>query len=137
MVSRRKMKRSDGWGFSPKLDEARVAAPEVPATQRAKKDRRRWCRGKVGVEHVHEPRYSKWAVYWAARDNKAPKCEWKARGRYVKVAGQRFRTFVPDGTFEWSCKHDDVCVNCGKIFDQMGRKCPEFHPHEHDWKRRE
>lgn len=46
-------------------DPRQEELPEVPGKPRAKKDRKRWCKGKVGREHVWGPReYYGYGGYW-------------------------------------------------------------------------
>lgn len=94
----------------PRRDEVRDAQP-VEARHRARKNRRRWCRGKVGVEHVPETRLSRYAAYRRARtDGDVPECYraewWPSR---------------------WWCNHERYCVNCGKIVVvSLNDDCPDF-----------
>jgi hypothetical protein len=62
--------------------------------QRTRKKTRRWCRGKVGVEHqvVRRPRDPR--ATWSRRT-----CGWW--------------TLKTDGL--WICIEQDVCTECGKI----------------------
>lgn len=127
--------RDKGWYTKPKLDEARVIAPDVPTTRRARKDRRRWCKGKVGIEHMPEMRVGKSGQYMRDRygpSNPHAACGWYEGHAWSWVDGVRH--WLGQGEFFWSCKHDYVCANCGKILRRVGRECPEFRPHEHDWK---
>jgi hypothetical protein len=123
----------DEWNSGPKLDEARVLAPEVPG-HRARKDRRRWCRGKVGIEHVTALVMSKWAVHFRARPDADQypqhwRCGWFEKGRWCHVEGQRLREFVGNGEWYYSCKHVHTCTSCGKILgNATSRECPEYAP---------
>lgn len=91
-------------GWDDRLDEQRASAPETPA-HRSRKDRRRWCRGKVGVEHVTEVQADH-----GRRGQHTPLCwrsEWMPR--------------------DWNCGHQEVCTNCGKIVRRtLGVDCPAF-----------
>lgn len=73
-----------------------------PIKPKAKKDTKRWCRGKVGVEH--EPIVRKRAGYWHDKP---------CRGSVVSL--------------DWlACNHEEACVNCGKILKwALGKDCPE------------
>lgn len=129
----------DVWDIkAPRLDETRADAPEA-AKHRSRKDRKRWCRGKVGVEHVLGLRIRKRSEYYQAAWGKSGKdytaCRWTELGSWKPVPHQRAREWVHDGTYRWSCQHDYECENCKRIFGKVGRKCPDFHPHELDWKR--
>lgn len=132
MTSRKASRRAWDWG--PRLDEARVVAPEAPRTQRAKKDRKRWCRGKVGVEHQPELAVRKSAQYWKDRKDYDISCSWR-ENRHWEIGADGVRYWKGTGFFAWSCCHEYRCANCGKILGMVGRKCPEFRPHPLDWKR--
>lgn len=125
----------DGWNAGPKLDEARVLAPEAPTTHRARKDRRRFCRGKVGIEHVTAPVMSKWSIHFRLRHDadRYPqhcRCDWFQHGTWQWVEGERLRQFVGSGEWYYSCKHVHECRNCGKLLGNVrSRECPEYHSH--------
>lgn len=80
-----------------------VWTPEVPP-HRARKARRKWCRGKVGVEHVTDIRRR---VY--GRDQPGP-C----------------KPLRSDGS--WWCRHETYCTICGKILDRSlpNGECPDY-----------
>lgn len=69
-----------GWNTKPKLDEARFLAPEAPPHS-SRKNTRKWCRGKEGVEHKLEIRVSKWGNRISARFPKSDYagCGWRQR----------------------------------------------------------
>lgn len=75
---------------------------EVPA-HRSRKDTKRWCRGKVGVEHqpMIEPR----------RDGGCHAILWGG----------------PPHEDHWFCMHQEVCMECGKILDVWlpRNRCPD------------
>jgi hypothetical protein len=119
----------DGWDTKPKLDEARVLAPES-APHRSRKNTRKWCRGKPGVVHQPEIRLSKWGQYMLARygrENLRGICGWETQHRWDVVAGER--RWVPRNEWHYDCRHEYVCSACGKILrDAHGSECPEFKP---------
>lgn len=105
-----KAKRRHGYiDEGPTPAEVRATDP-TPRPQRRKKNTRRWCRGKEGVEHVLETRLDKYAVYRRERDPHALICyraEWWPR--------------------RWWCSHERACVNCGKILViSLEDDCPDF-----------
>ena len=116
-------KKYTGWNSGPKLDEARVIAPEVPG-HRTKKDRKRWCKGKVGVEHVVVIRESKnyrWMLTKYGPDSPRTRCHW------VRHHWSSRNDPV------WSCRHERACETCGKImmhhyYDAIGKDCPDWVP---------
>lgn len=116
-------------------DEARVTAPDEPK-HRSRKDRRRWCRGKVGVEHERTLILDKNRVYhslrWGHDSAHGAWCGWREGHAWSWVDG--VRSWLGTGEWFWSCAHQYACANCGKILGKVGRECPEFHPHERDWK---
>jgi hypothetical protein len=128
-------KKWDGWNTGPKLDEARVIAPEVAGPTRAKKDRRRWCKGKIGVEHAWEIKISKWAIQhrlrWANASSEHSSCGWRAD--HDRINTKQGRLWLPNGEWHWNCVHNHVCANCGKIlehFSGIGKECPDRTPRD-------
>lgn len=86
--------------------------PEV-APHRSRKNTRRWCRGKVGIEHVLDvPTLKSWiyAVY-GERDDRLP-CHWVNWGKKPY----------------WICQHQVRCVLCGKIMTHymVKTECPDY-----------
>lgn len=97
-----------------RMDEARIEAPEVPS-HRARKDKRRWCRGKVGVEHTPAIRFSQHRDWWAnhPKNPREVSCAWWPWGVYAYK--------------RWSCYHEEACTSCGKILrHSLERDCPDF-----------
>jgi hypothetical protein len=94
----------------PRRDEVRATDPPPSGRHRSRKNRRRWCRGKVGVDHVLDVRVSRLAVYRTERGWPTPTCYraewWPTR---------------------WRCQHERYCVSCGKILDHtLGDDCPDL-----------
>lgn len=82
---------SDSWAKSP-----------------AKKDTRRWCKGKVGREHVREIREHRYLPA-LKRD---PQC-----GPWIASDGWVIQ--------EWHCHHEVYCTVCGKVFWYDQFECPD------------
>jgi hypothetical protein len=108
---------ADGWNEptikDPLSTKARGRKP------RARKDTRRWCKGKVGVEHtlaiVPDSRYS-----WM-KDG----CRWVP---YTVWGGPKTGRVK---NWRWSCQHHEVCSVCGKHFRSgwdFTEECPDFIP---------
>lgn len=96
-----------GWDTKPKLDEARVIAPEAP-THRSRKNTKRWCRGKPGVVHVTAVE-TKFRYGWEPGP-----CAW-----------------YPWAGSGWGCHHVERCTECRKILRWFrGRECPDWKPRE-------
>jgi len=84
------------------------------------KDRRRWCRGKAGIQHVvvmvYRPYYGHTCrifEYTVRRPG--------GRDKHVK---------------RWTCSHQWACDNCGKVLDRVSRDdCPAYQalPREEQW----
>jgi hypothetical protein len=82
---------------------------QTPSHQRgrARKDRKRWCGGKVGREHDYavEIRPNGWGV-------------------------SRDRPCHPDSRLLqygwWLCKHALICQKCGRQEDITRQQCPEW-----------
>lgn len=93
----------------PRRQEVRATEPR-PRPQRARKNTRRWCRGKVGVDHVLATRLNKNVTYRNERGLDAPACY---RAEWWKD--------------HWWCNHEEYCVNCGKILVvSLNQACPDF-----------
>lgn len=117
-----------GWDTKPKLDEARVLAPEAPK-HRSRKNTRKWCRGKFGVVHQPEVRLGKWGQYMLARygPESRGQCGWETR--HTWSVKNDVRRFVPLDDWHYDCRHEYVCSSCGKILrDARGRECPVYRP---------
>jgi hypothetical protein len=105
----------------PRRDEVRASAPETPR-HRARKDRKRWCRGKEGVEHTPVLRYTKWGQYRQTRDPQYVMCGWTKHWRSNRPGSRR-------ELWSWHCSHERGCSTCGKILDaRLGHLCPEYTP---------
>lgn len=70
---------------------------ERSRSSRKRKNTRRWCRGKVGVEHVPGEPF----IYPGLSSLPKAHCGWRAN------------TLNPEGRV-WSCIHVTACINCGK-----------------------
>jgi hypothetical protein len=98
------------WYDEPHRDELRATSSDEPRPHRARKNTRRWCRGKVGVEHVLEIRLGKHAEYRCTITPDSTVC---------------YRTDITPK--RWRCSHERYCVNCGKILNySIGVDCPDF-----------
>lgn len=92
----------------PARRETRAAArlggevPERP--QRQKRNTRRWCRGKVGVEHITEIRMRPHLTH-------ITECGWWPYRQKHKLD-------------LWICREQEVCTACGKILQHsLGDAC--------------
>lgn len=121
----------------PSRQEAKASLPEA-AHHRSKKDRRRWCGGHVGREHVLEVRFRKDVIVSYRRARGELGCRWSPMYRWLRVDERmpeegvihhawRGRYSVID-RYVWRCDHERGCVRCGKILDvSLGRAdCPDF-----------
>lgn len=130
-------KQYKGWDTKPKLDEARVLAPEAPPhSSRGRKNTRKWCRGKEGVEHKLETRVSKWGVSILTRfpESDYAGCGWRQRSRWTITATEG-RSYGPiPGEWRYNCNHEEYCTECGRIMKHQLRAndCPLWKPREHD-----
>jgi hypothetical protein len=126
----------NGWDTKPKLDEARVIAPEEPVKHRARKDRRHWCKGKVGVDHVpmiQTSKNSRWMLTKFGPDHPHTRCQWEGRHAWHRIFGQK-QWLATEEVF-WFCRHERACANCGKILKSygIGRECPDWKPQPDNW----
>ena len=111
----------------PTLQEQRAGAPEQ-RPHRSRKDRKRWCGGHVGREHVPTIRLSKWGRYWADTNSPHAGCKWIEKHHWEFTLTSR--EWVGTGEYRWRCRHEVGCERCGKVLGgQMGvgRRCPDFH----------
>lgn len=93
--------------------DAKVWPADHPVTGRpkARKDTRRWCRGKVGVEHVIAVTVGNWAQSYRFA------CR-RANDRELRLwPGQ-----------PWVCRHQRSCTHCAKVLDYSlpWRDCPDL-----------
>jgi len=108
------------WEAEPK--PAWVEPPDPPRVGHARKDRKRWCRGRVGREHVlGEPQLSNWGTEATRRLSEGQKpClrpEWYPR--------------------YWLCLHEVRCVTCGRIMRRLrDSECPDFTTEITRWRTR-
>lgn len=105
------------WGDVPyRAPEMARIQPEQAKRAPAKKDRKRWCRGKSGVPHdvraVLDPRRVEWVKRVRALDKP---CEWVINRRTGKPGW-------------YSCSHLVRCVNCGRVMDRVKENCPDYTP---------
>jgi hypothetical protein len=108
------------WGApgsrSSEVRDAAQADPDPARKAPGKKDKRRWCRGKPGVEH-------RTAI--VLHSEHGHRCGWRETGRWVQtgpVAAKgitlpkwpRKREWVVTGR-TWVCLHELQCQVCGKF----------------------
>lgn len=92
--------------------EQRMHFPDEPK-HRARRDTRRWCRGKPGIEHtpaivLPDNLYSRW---------RGQACRWMWWGR----PGHEFAMY--------RCHHRWQCTTCGrKLRDMRPDECPSYMP---------
>jgi hypothetical protein len=96
--------RNNGYARAAELE---ATASDGPRRERGRKDTRRWCKGKPGVEHVPVIVFRP----WYGRECRPPQ-EWAAR-------------LCPSG---WDCEHREVCENCGKILREPWKLAKEECP---------
>lgn len=88
-----------------------------------KKDTRRWCRGRVGRDHVPVIQLEKGTASLRryALDPVRARCRWT-----MWFVGGRAIT----GQLHWSCGHQLLCATCKKVLEPCIRpeECPEFVP---------
>lgn len=79
-----------------------------------RRDRRRWCGGRVGVEHVLVTRYPPNLASWVTQRRSA------LCGPSVHYLWSRQR---------WTCHHAVMCAACGRIVrEYLGVDCPDYDP---------
>lgn len=107
-------------------DELRATARDE-APHRSRKDRRRWCRGKVGVKHVTALRISAWATQRLRHFPDSPTtCRWVGQYHWRATAVHGPRVWEQVG-WRWQCLHEEHCTRCGKILRSLlGVECPDY-----------
>lgn len=90
----------------PQIVRADQSAEEEPRRRSAPKNTRKWCKGKVGREHI--PSIIKKPT-WG--DDKCHYSNWKSArtGRFLGY---------------WICNHREICERCGKVL-KWRVDCPE------------
>jgi hypothetical protein len=78
---------------------------ENPRRPKAKKNTKRWCRGKEGREHVPMLMMRRWGLPCDFRPS------WRDQSKNV-----------------WRCNHNEICSTCGKQirYSIQRDECPEF-----------
>lgn len=101
--------------------ERRRDDPDAPHNQErraspAKKNTKRWCRGKRGVEHVPE-------MVLGLGIGGGDRCYRRSFTAFYREPGD-------DGY--WWCSHRERCANCGKVLNHFppARLCPDYVPPE-------
>jgi hypothetical protein len=121
-----------GWGSRPARGaELAAAVADTVKPPPGRKNKRRWCRGKPGVEH--RPAAEVHSYY-----GRTYVCGWQKTGYYVLVEPlpvyprgvpvpkrRRWgkREFVVTGR-EWRCYHELKCAECGKWLGLVS-SCPD------------
>lgn len=100
------------WGMdAPLIPEV---IPDEVRPQRAKKDTRKWCRGKVGLKHRPEVVINHTAI--------SQQCQWVEYK--VWQTGEVVR--------RWQCRHSIRCSGCSKYLHYFMRAedCPTYREQE-------
>ena len=122
------------WGLpgsrSAEVRDAAQADPEPARKAPAKKDTRRWCRGKPGVKHrvvivLHSPYGHRcgWrrTGHWVQTGPSLPKgVPVPKRWRWSQRGNREF--VVTDRT--WVCLHERQCITCSKFLGPAPA-CPD------------
>lgn len=88
------------WNSGDPVSAQRRTDPAHPPKPPGKKDKARWCKGKVGVEHA-------WAVIIPVNTDSFYLRRECSMVTYGRVGGKTWNT--------WLCKHRVVCTKCGRI----------------------
>lgn len=100
------------WGGRPsRAGEFREATQETPPAAPARKDRRRWCKGRPGVDHV-------------------PRIVVVADRLYVTACGWAPKEIWRSAEVTWKCRHREECAICGKVLRETRElrreECPQW-----------
>jgi hypothetical protein len=117
------------WGLPPaRSEEVREAAradPEPARRAPARKDTRRWCHGKPGLEHE---------TVVVLHSQYGHTCGWREHGRWAQTGPvpprgvtlpkwpKQGREWIVTGR-DWSCMHEVQCQVCGKFLGTVA-ECP-------------
>lgn len=97
----------------PDFVNGEITTPASPA----KKDKKKWCRGKVGVSHDLMMGYPRNQAGWRKE------CRWVAKCKWVIVDDHREWTVI-NPKDHWLCSESEFCRNCGKVLrDGLGEDC--------------
>lgn len=93
--------------------------PGVARTMNRKKKTGKWCKGKVGVEHV--------TMIVRNHNTLRSECRWYP-ARYLRSA----RLVVGVYSWRYTCFHASQCIKCGKYVAYFlpAEQCPNFKPRE-------
>lgn len=81
----------------------------------ARKNTKRWCKGKVGREHKPALRVTQWL-------SRAYTCGWVVNSWRAALRGGGSKPF-------WECYHEEYCTVCGKIVQHWlsdKKTCPDY-----------
>lgn len=101
-------------------DERPNPVPEVTGGPRKKKDTRKWCRGKVGIEHQYVVEVDQGGWYgWGTCQSRAEQA--------IKIFNheeQKYRRYW----WPRSCLHITRCGVCGKVSEHSTplKNCPDL-----------
>lgn len=99
------------WGTEPPRSAELAAAVAEPSVRpHARKDTRRWCKGKPGREHALEIVFRPWY---------GRTCHALDPGHWLNFSGG-----------DWHCEHREACSQCGKILREGWKlareECPNW-----------
>lgn len=119
-----------GWDEDPSVTELRAPRldDEQPARHHRRRSTRKWCRGKVGVEHQPAIRLNRYAESLqlyprhqaGARSSIPP---WRPVCGWLDWSWRVFKDW------RYLCRHERYCTNCGKILAHLkDAECPDYSP---------
>ena len=94
--------------------------PGVARTMNRKKKTGKWCKGKVGVQHVTE-------IVVNHNFSKTRPCGW------FPTSFRWDDAVMVVTSHRWRCIHSSKCVNCGKYVEYFladPEQCPDYKPRE-------
>lgn len=99
---------------------------EQPTPHRRRRPTRKWCKGKVGVQHTPEIRLESYVESLM----RYPRIV--SRGRLIPAPNQACRWVNHWRKDDWHyhCSHQRWCTTCGKILKTRlePRECPDYSP---------
>jgi hypothetical protein len=121
------------WDYpcEPAVSELRAPTliDENPTRHQRRKQTKRWCRGKVGVEHTLEIRLKRAVASRAQQPHKYGRDYYEQLDGYH--CGWSWWLWRIYDDWRYSCGHEWYCTRpaCGKIFPLEPAECPEYQRH--------
>lgn len=100
-------------GWTRRRDDPLAQGNQAHPPKAKKKNTRKWCHGKTGVEHFPVMAMSSYATTWQCRPGRT--VPWR-------------KSTLDWSTLDWQCWHRVLCAKCGKVLDHFPppQDCPDL-----------